>query len=395
MLSPDVSRPKEDEMMEKHFNYRANFVDGWWGRRSFIQNWWRIYAADPHWAPPHAPTLSRMVEPARNPHLGRLSPMPLYVDALPRRHSGQVRTTAGTGMVGMTPVLFEVPVAAVMALQDPRRQDGAAYLGLLHCANDAGSLERLLGFLAEELAPLGVRRLIGPTGLSPHVGSGVLQDDFHRDPPLHTPYNPPYLPELMQAIFRPAARSQLYSLDVPAAGPSHAGGPAEIVPLDVRRLAADLLPLMQAACPTWAGFVPPDGPEAVFLLRWLGQWPLQGWLAQVAGEPAGFILLQADLAAQVRRAQGGRNPLWRLWMAWRASRPVHAGRLLLGAVMPQWQGQGIGGQLWQHTLSVARQCGWRRLTAGPLPSSAGPALRFLQKRGARAGANYLLYGFDL
>ena len=42
-----------------------------------------------------------------------------------------------------------------------------------------------------------------------------------------------------------------------------------------------------------------------------------------------------------------------------------AGRLLLGAVAPEWRGQGIGLQLWRHALDRARQLGWQTITCGP------------------------------
>lgn len=102
-----------------------------------------------------------------------------------------------------------------MALCDPRRREGTAYLALLHCVNDPESLDRLLGRLAEALSARGCRRVIGPIGLSPHLGSGLLQDCWGQLPPLHTPYNPPYVPEVVGSAMRPLDRARLYHLEVP------------------------------------------------------------------------------------------------------------------------------------------------------------------------------------
>lgn len=112
---------------------------------------------------------------------------------------------------------------------------------------------------------------------------------------------------------------------------------------------------LAAACPPWAGFAAPDAEEAAFLLRWLGHWPLCGWLAHVREEPVGFVLLQPDLSPHLRRSRGGRTLLGRFWLTWLNRRPARRGRLLYGAVLPRWQGQGIGRQPLHQTLLTARE----------------------------------------
>ncbi|MBN1217876.1 MAG: hypothetical protein JXM69_03020 [Anaerolineae bacterium] len=130
--------------------------------------------------------------------------------------------------------------------------------------------------------------------------------------PLHTPYDPPYMPEIVGLVMRPFARSQLYQLDIPLELPPAPARPAKLLPLVPHRLTTNLLPLLAAACPTWADFPPPDAAETAFLFRWVGRWPLFGWLAEVNQQPVGFILLQPDLAPYLRRAKGGHNLLWRV-----------------------------------------------------------------------------------
>jgi GNAT superfamily N-acetyltransferase len=285
---------------------------------------------------------------------------------------------------------LERTVAAAVALIDPRRQDRTAYLGLLHCINNVDTLGRFLDGAAELLRPRGVRRLIGPTGLSPHLGSGLLQDHWQQTPPLHTPYDPPYLPEMADIVLSPLARSRLYRLNLPDVIPAAPAGRAQLAPLEPARLAGDLLPLLAAACPNWAGSIPPDAAEAGFLLAWLTPWPLFGWLAEVDSEPVGFVLLQPDLAPRLRRANGGRNPLWRLWLAWAGRRPVRHGRLLFGGVLPEWRGQGIGSQLLHQAQMTGRELGWQSLTIGPAPTGAA-ANKFLAHHGAKAEQSYGLY----
>ena len=353
-----------------------------------MRSWWRIYAGDPFWVPPLYGDLRRSVEPGRNPHLARLEPVFVQVEALPRRYNKQF--VAQPGSAGVS---FEQPVAAALALIDRRRQDRAAYLALLRVANDAESLSRLLDALSEPLLARGVQRLIGPTALSPHLGAGLLQDHWADLPPLHTPYGPPYLPDIAGASLRARSSARLYHLDV-SFQPTDAPAPAELTPFEPERLVTDLLPLLVASCYRWLDFAPPDEVEAQFLLNWIRRWPLPGWLAQIDGQPVGFVLLQPDVAPYLLRAGGGRNPLWRLWLAWAVRRPVQSGRLLFGGVLPDRRRQGFGRQLLHQALQFARQLGWRSLTVGPIPTT-DPAARFLEAQGANARQTYVLYQAEL
>lgn len=390
-----------------YFNHTTQIAEGRWGRGSFLANWWRIYAGDPGWVPPHYPSLRRELEPAHNSHLARMTPIFVYTEALARRQTSAKRSSHPSPATAAG--LFEKTVTATVVLRDPRRRDGTAYLGLLRCVNSLESLEHLLDRLAEILWASGCRRVIGPTSLSPHLETGVLQDYWHQLPPLHTPCNPPYLPELVGIALHPLGRSQLYHMEIPPELPPSPPARAQLLPLELAHLVTakrdsaqahskfsvgSLLPLLAAACPPWADFPPPDAEEAAFLLRWLGRWPLYGWLAQVNEQPVGFVLLQPDLAPLSRRAKGGRNPLWRPWLAWRSRRPVRQGRLLFGAVLPEWRGQGIGRQLLHQALVTGHHLGWRTLSIGPLPRAAA-ACAFLEGSGARPGQTYLLYQRDL
>jgi GNAT superfamily N-acetyltransferase len=365
-----------------YINHSSRVAQSWWERWRFVANWWRLYKKDPRWRPPYYPALRRALEPGRSPHLARTSPWLVQTEALPRRKQRSE----------MVDPSFERVVAASVVLTDPRRTDRTAYLALLHCINDLSSLKQHLAFIAEALAARSYHRLIGPTGLSPHLGSGLQQDYWHQLPPLHTPTNPPYLPELADLTLRPLTRSQLYHLDMPPdLPPAPSRRLASLRLLDPARLAGDCLPLLAAACPaTRADLVPPDAAEAEFLLDWLGRWTLLGWLAEVAGQPVGFVLLQPDLAPRLHRAGGGRSLLGRLWLAWAAGRLARQGRILLAGVVPEWRGRGIGQQLLHQARVTAHQQGWQSLTVGPLPAT-GPAPKFLKQQGAEPRQTYLLY----
>ena len=138
------------------------------------------------------------LNPAQNPHSARMNMMQMAVEAMPNRthrhpqsHREPVITNAS----------FEVPVLNTAVFIDPRRRDHTAYFGLFDCVNDSETLERWLDQMKESLREAHMTRLIGPVGLSPFLGSGVLQDKWHLQPPMHTAYHPPYMAELMSHHF--------------------------------------------------------------------------------------------------------------------------------------------------------------------------------------------------
>lgn len=365
-----------------------------------MHKWWDIYADDIRWAPPYYPTMRREMEPATNEHLARMQPLFAYIEAYPtsrqpthqRIQSGDALARAPLGVPSTT--LTPQPLATAAVLTDPRRDDSTGYLAMLHCENSSDALERFLWSLAEDLYPRGCRRLVGPVDLSPHLHAGALQGHWGQFPPIHTPYNPPYLPELLDAVLRPTEyTSRLYSVPV-SDSIANAGGPADIVPLEPQRLANDFLPLFQEACRAQSSVErpPPDTAEVQFLLRRLRPWPLTGWLARIAGEPAGFVLQQPDYAPALHRANGGRNLVWRLWLrGWAAHRPTVAGRVLFGAVAPAVRRQGVGTQLLFQALDHARDSGWTTLTVGAIGDANTAATEFLTQHGAEPAQTYTLY----
>lgn len=396
-------------MEHVYFNFAAHFSPNpdqelWtrWDQARFVRNWWRIYAGDPRWVPPFAPLVHTLLQPKNNPYLARMRPLLVDLEAMVRRKSPARANPSGAGLAmgaAGAGAFFESPVAAAICLADPRRQDAVGYLAWLHVNNSRQCLERLTEQVLEPLAARGVRRLIGPTGLSPFLGSGVLIDAFNRTPPLHTAYNPPYLPEIMGSVWRPLTRLRLHCAQVDEA-PTGAELPASLAdrvslsPLDPQRLAGDLLPLLQSVAVAWRDVPPPDQEEADFLLAWLGAWPMTGRLLWVDGVAAGFVLLQPDLGELLRRTGGGRR-IWgrgRLFLG--RAKPVQAGRLLFGGLLPAYRGQGLGRFLWHTALDVARTQGWRTLSVGPVPGTSTVSDQ-LSAWGAQPCANYMLHQIEL
>jgi GNAT superfamily N-acetyltransferase len=383
-------------MNVSYFNYRDTLAESRREKGAFVANWWRIYADDPRWVPPYFPLLKRELETRFNPHLARLQPLYLYTTAVQRR-GGTRERDPGAWMqrgVDFQPFL-DMSVAAGIVLRDPRRKDGTGYLVLLRSINDGESLEHLLETCAVESRRRGLRRLIGPVDISPHLNSGVLVDCWDRLPPFNTPYNPPYLPDLLRGMLNPVGKSRLYHLESQAPkAPPDRPAQAELSRIDPECLGTEYLPLFAAACPPMAGIMPPDREEAGFLIRWLKPWSPQAWLAQVNGQAAGFALFGPDLAPRFKQSKGGRSLARRAWLKLTTGRPADHGRLYFAGVLPERRGQGIGSLLLNRVLQSAEELGWQSISAGPLPENSEGAA-FLSHRGAQPVQTYHLFQWEL
>jgi GNAT superfamily N-acetyltransferase len=385
-----------------YFNFSNSIADGYWQRHTFLRSWWRIYANDQRWVPPHFPTLYRYLVRDPGPHLARMRPALIRMEALPDTHR-----RSNDGLPRATGALWETTVGAAVLLMDPRRQDRTAYLGLLRCVNDTEALKRFLFLALETAAKSGYQRLVGPTGLSAHLDSGVLENYFHVPPPLHTPYNPPYVPEVMRGALYPMRTRALFHVSTEVVEIDEDRTVAtgiRVVPMANAGWRSILVPLLCAvydeggrtARPTGAtlDLPAPDVAEAEFLLDWISAWPLRVWTAILDEEPVGFIMLQPDLSRPVAWAGGGRNHLRRAWLAWRSSRPAKSGRLLFFGVVPEHRTKGIGDALWHRALVEARNAGWESITVGPLPLSH-PLAAFIRSRGGEVRQTYRLYTTEL
>lgn len=382
-----------------YFNYSVHVVEAGaasrWERRAFLNAWWNLYRDDSRWTPPDFSWLRREIDPRRDEHLARLEAKLIHIDALHR--TGVRRSRTDQQEIPLVSVI-ERPLAAALAIIDPRRKGKTAYLALPHLGRDKEAFDHLYYHLVESLSARGYHRLIAPVGLSPHLGSGWQIDGWDEWPALHTPTNPPYVPELVEMRLNPLQDGRLYRVTVPARSDDDVTEPAAIRPFDPRRLVGDLLPLLAVAAenPT-AGFVPPDAAEAAFLLRALGPGALLGYLAEVDGRPVGFVLLGPDTAARARATRGGRS-FWRRGMyaaSWLGGQGRgDSGRVFFAAVLPDWRRQGIGAQLWRQALAAAHERGWDALTVGPVwlpPDASSAAVAFLEQHAAVARQTYRLY----
>jgi GNAT superfamily N-acetyltransferase len=378
--------------LAEYYNLHWDTAEGGLGCWGFLQDWWRLYAGEQHWAPPYYPALKEAINPDKNPHLKRLSPRLVCLRGIACEHS---QNTLSSDLFANLErgIAIEKMLACGLLLYDARRTDNSAYLALLHCQNTSSALDGIFKYAAEELSASGAKRILGPVGISPWISRGVLANRWNQTPPMYAAYNPPFLPELMEKTMDPRQVQWIYRIPVkstPETGPS---GPARLERLDTSRLANDLLGLLGEACQVGGDFPAPDEVEARFLLRWIGQWPEWSWLAKVDGQPAGFMVLQADMSPVLRHTHGGRTIGQRLALKLRRRSRVHSGRLVFAGVAPAYRRMGIASQLWQQAAKLAHQQGWETVSAGPLAADS-PAALFCTRLGGRPEQEYRLYSME-
>lgn len=377
-----------------YFNFVDHSAENWWERNQFSNIWWRINHNDPHWVPPYFPAFRQALDASRNPRLARCR-HDLFSFTATRKPSRKTSQGDQINQDILLGISMDVSIGAAVFIKDPSQADGSAYVAWLHSINDRESFERLLDRAVESGRQTGARRLLAPTGLSPHFGSGLLVDRWNTTPPLHSAYNPPYLPELLYSEMEAVETSNLYRLDITAENAHElCHSPARIEPFNPNRLGEDLLLLFAEACASWDSFPAPDQVEARFVLDQLSPWPVYARLASIEDRPAGLILLQPDLAPRLKRADGGRRLLWRLWLQVTRNRPVKQGRLLFAAVLPEMRGKGIGRQLLHLAMRIGRRKGWQSLVLGPLKEDS-PAAHLLQAYNAQEFGTLQLLQYSL
>jgi ribosomal protein S18 acetylase RimI-like enzyme len=368
-------------MPNLYYNFDATLAENRWERRLTLRAWWRLSAADETWTPPYYTLLRRALETEA---LQRQTIALLRLEAMSRTQPQGVQRLGGGTFPEMAQngLLIHRPVATALLLRasdDPTQ----GFLSLFACINSAATRDALLETVNEVAREAGCRTLSGPLGPLPFLSGGAQQSHWHRPPPVDAPHSPPYLAELLAQRLAPlrlpsgapAGGTTLYQ--VPVAVAAAAAGPATIGPLRGTD-PADLVPLLQAALP--AGLPPPDQQTATLLLQWLRTGRLTGWLARIAGEPAGFLVLRQDNRRWMQRLGRGRTMPARTASLF--TLPVDPqGYVPLAAVLPEHRTQGIGRQLWQHAMRQAARDGQETLLVGPLGREQSAATAILQRIG--------------
>jgi hypothetical protein len=265
----------------------------------FLQFSYRIYEGDPHWVAPLLMDLKKVFADA-NP-LFEHAEMQLWLAFREGREAGRI-------------------AAVIDRAHNEIQKERTAFFGFFECENDAAVSQALFDAAAGWARHKGLTRLLGPMNPTMNDECGLLVEGFDSAPALMMPYNPRYYAELFQAAgFRRTKDLLAYHLNVKdtpmdrlgklAARAKRKWPEVSLRPIRRRTLNEDLAKIKEIYNSAWEknwGFVPMNEAEIDFLAGRLK--PLLrvdiSWLAEVAGEPAAFLMALPDYNVAFKPLRG-------------------------------------------------------------------------------------------
>jgi len=319
-------------------------------RAAFLRLPWKVYAGDPAWVPPLLIERAAFIDPKKHPfYLHGAAALFLA------RRRGEV-------------------VGRIMASDDPRynaqHKANAGCFGMFECVNDQAVAHALLEAAAGWLTSRGRTEIIGPIDYSTNYLVGLLTEGFGIPPMVWTPYNPPYYRELLES-WGLAKATDLFAWWFPEASEI----PARWKKLRERIAARSNVRIRSARVDDFDNEV--RRTQTIWNDAWAGNWgavaatdaefahlarqlkplvdPHYILIAEVDGEPAGFILGVMDINQALRRINGRLTtfglPIGLAKLLYHKSR-LKTGRLIALGVVEKYRRRGLAEMLVLHVLEV-------------------------------------------
>src|SRR5690606_32156169 len=185
-----------------------------------------------------------------------------------------------------------------------------------------------------------------------------LIDGFDRDPGINMPYNPPYYDRLLLGTGMRKAKDLLHwGLDpqqpVPERITKIAAKVAKRRGITIRDLRfddwdAEVLRTLEIMNDAWVknwGFVPVGREEYLHIAKDLKMVLEPGLpiIAEVGGEPVGFVITMMDVNPVLKKLDGRLFPFGIVRLLWdlKVRKVVKGGRLILLGIKAAYRGQGI------------------------------------------------------
>lgn len=233
--------------------------------------------------------------------------------------------------------------------------DRVGFFGFFECVDDPDVAQELLRAAREWLRARGLTLIRGPMNPSTNHDCGVLVDGFDEHPVFLTPWNPPYYDALLRHIGFGAVKELLgYWLPYGEAGyqlPARLDAMARRAAARAKLTFRDLDPrnfwhevercweIYNAAWERNWGFVPMARDEFLHMARSLKPLlvPQFAFLAEVNGEPAGFMLSAPDFNAVFKKIPNGRLFPFGFIRVLRAKSRIRTGRILALGIKEQFR----------------------------------------------------------
>ncbi|MBC6935007.1 MAG: GNAT family N-acetyltransferase [Chloroflexi bacterium] len=317
---------------------------------------WTLYKGDPYWVPPLLSMRRDLLDKQHNPAWAEY----LEGDFFTARRDGRLVGTIA---------------AYINHRHNQFHNQHIGWFGLFEVYDDQEAAAALLETAAEWVRERGYDAIRGPQTFTTHEDVGVLVDGFAR-PVLLMPYNYPYYSRLIEgAGFQKAM--DVYSFHLSRQGAlEHKTGDrlkrlTEAVmkrnKITVRKINPQNLKaefelfkeLYNAAWDKNWGFVPMTPRELDVMVKSLGQFfdPDKAFFAEVAGEPAGFVMAVPDFNQVLHRVypRPGVPEVFSLLKAlwhWKIRPVIDTARIPLMGVKEAYREKGVAAVLYYYVLEA-------------------------------------------
>jgi hypothetical protein len=304
---------------------------------AFIDVPWQIpaVARHPQWVPPLRMMVRDLLDTKANP---------FYRDAERRlfiaRRNGR-------------------PVGRIAAIENRAHnrfhEDRVGFFGFFESIEDTSVANALFDAAQEWLEGRGLTAMRGPMSPSTNHDCGVLVDGFDEHPQFLTTWNPSYYEPLMRGSgLQPVKELLGYWLPYGEAGfqiPERLGTLARRAAERMKLVFRDLKPdrfweevercweIYNSAWEKNWGFVPMTKDEFLHMAKDLKPLlvPQFAFLAEVDGQPAGFMLCVPDYNLPLKRNRNGRLFPLGLWRILRARSRLRTGRIMALGIKAQFR----------------------------------------------------------
>ncbi len=318
-------------------------------RNRFIDVPYRLHADEPHWRAPLRLSQASILNAAKNPFFqqARVAAWLALQDGQP---AGRI-------------------AAMVNTAHNDFHEDKVGFFGFFECVNDRELAEALFNKAAEWLRQNGMETMRGPANPSTNGECGMLIDPFDKPPMLMTPYNPPYYPQLMDALGFEKAQD-LYMLLI-----SHEGGGMDerifriadrlekrmsmkIRPINLKNVRSELAAFKELYQRSWErnwGFVPLSGAELDYIAGDLKTvvHPSSSLFAEADGRLVGASVCLYDMNEILADNRSGRLFPRGLWRVLTAKKRVKGLRIFLLGVAPEYRNRGLDAVLYAQIFRNA------------------------------------------
>ncbi|MEO9037432.1 MAG: N-acetyltransferase, partial [Gemmatimonadaceae bacterium] len=273
-----------------------------------------------------------------------------------------------------------VPVGRIAAIENRAHNafhnDRVGFFGFFECGNDQDAANALFAAAETWLRARGLDTMRGPTNPSTNHECGMLVGGFERHPMIMTTWNPTYYPTLVdRAGFRKA--KDLLAYHFPLEGASKfefperyrklaertmRGHSLTFRDLDLKNFGAEVERCWEIYNAAWEknwGFFPMSRESFVHeakVLKFL-VWPNFTFMAEVDGEPAGFMIIVPDFHHAFKAVGNGRLLPTGIFKILAAKKRLRSMRIMILGAKEKFRRRGIFALFAHEMFRRAREFG--------------------------------------